>query len=420
MQQWLWLTNGVPRINPFAFSQQNLVGSQGAVKLTDEEKARFLLFDNLVSKGALQLNTLEGVDVILNQLAMIKARMDAEAKAGGKEEHYYDTYLYQGLLTSSPGDSPLYMRHLDAKNDYLIMHVQPLEEITEKERLYILAENKSTSNPLSITFATTAITEDLTYLEMEVPITQESLTGEGRTTTGADAKLEARVAAFLELVSSLSQNVAALRTLTNAPALPLFFEYDKTPAFATEVLEHNFLYDAPATASYTVKTLNADNTEKEVHKGSYRINKLYRWRFKAGVLYSHFRKDDYTETGDNQFTLDDPRYGIDGTFGIQTYFRKQDIRSSKVDWTRYYLYTGLSMRHIRENFYVGLGTEPINGLALGVNLHVGNREVLTGPEGVPTSIRQSWGVGVAGAVLIDAALFVKLFSFGSARSHLGL
>lgn len=429
IMKWLWLSNGVPMINPFDFQQEKLFVS-AENKLSNEERSLYQIFENMLNKGSFQIDNITHIDSDLKNLHIIKAKLDAEAKAKVKETQLYNHYLYQGVLKSSVGSNHVFMRHLNAKDDYLIMNRKPKKEITEDERLYVLTENKNLSEKLTIGFTTIPITSDNSLITTQVndqfgdkSIRTSEKDGQFGNNALVDTKNKAFVQSktpvkkFLILVDALTAKVNNLRSLTKPPVLPIFFEYDKTPDLMTDVIEHDFLYEAPATASYSVKRINTDTTV--VHQGNYRINKLYRWRIKAGVIYSGFQKSDFTETSTNQYTLDSPSYGIDGTFGVQTYFKKQDIRSTQVDWNRLYGYVGLSMRNITENFYLGVGIEPVSGIALGINSHIGKREVLTGAEGVPTAIRQTWGVGVGGSILIDAALFVKLFSFGSNRTVLG-
>lgn len=425
IMKWLWLTEGVPMINPFKFKQETLFAA-AEKKLTEEEKALYQLYESLLNKGSFQIDDITLVDENLKNLPKIKAKLNAEAKAKTDEAQLNNHYLYQGLLKSSPTDSnKVFMRHLNAQNDYLIMNIKPKKEINEEERIYILAENKRINENLNIAFATTLITEDNSGFSGDI-IPQISDTKAADAidlipdATDEKMKDAPDLKAFLNLVDTLTTKINTLRSLTRPPVLPIFFEYDKTPDFITDVLEHDFLYEAPATANYSVKKVATDTTV--LHQGNYRINKLYKWRFKAGVIYSSFEKRDFTETGTNQYTLDDPNFGVDGTFGIQTYFKKQDIRSKEISWEklRTFGYVGLSMRNITENFYLGLGIEPVSGLAIGINSHIGKREVLTGAEGVPTSIEQIWGVGFGGSLLIDPALFIKLFTFGNNSTILGL
>lgn len=315
------------------------------------------------------------------------------------------------------------MRHLDVANNYLIMAVRPKKEIDETNKLYILAENVKPDLKLSVGFTTAAPPEDNSAFTNALGGTADfgvTVNNNAHHLVGglSDAERATILARIKDNFKHVKLEVTALKGLTQPPVLPVFFNRDETPDFITQVLEHNDLFDPPVVATYTVKSTATDNTQKDVNTGSYRINKLYRFRFKAGLSYSFLREKQYTLVSPGQYTESDAPFGVDGTFGIQTYFTKQDLRSKNVAW-RPFFYAGLSMRKITENFYTGLGVEPLSGLAFGVNAHIGKMQALTGANGVPSSITDAWGANVAFSIMIDGALFVKLFSFGSSNKSLG-
>jgi len=409
---WLWLNNGIPKVNPFD-AKALLFATPDDAKLTPADKARYSLFDNMVTKGALKIEDISQIDTGFKNMTRIKAAMDATAAAPGNDPALYDRLLYQGLLKISPSDSLIFMRHLDVANNYLIMAIHPKKEIDETNKLYILSENTPPALKQSIGFTTAAPPEDNSAFTLALGGAQdEHALGPAATLT--PAQRDVAVKQIIKGYADAQKKIAALKELGQKPVLPVFFDEDQTPDYITQVLEHNDLYDAPVIASYSVKTTAADNTQEEVNTGSYRINKLYRFRFKAGLAYSLLKNKQYTLVSPGQYTLNDPPFGVDGTFGIQTYFQRQDLRSRAVAW-RPFVYVGLSMRKISENFYLGAGFEPLSGLALGVNAHFGKMQELTGANGIPSGITDSWGRNVAFSVMIDGALFVKLFSFGSSN-----
>lgn len=407
---WLWLTDGLVRINPFD-SKAVLFPGAVAAKVAAETKANYEIFDNMVTKGAFQLSGVEGLDAMLKNMAPIKAALAAEASAVTSEPMAYDRLLYSGLLKVTKVDSESkFMRHLDAASNYLIMGEKPIKEITELQRLYILAENKPVAQKLSMAFSSAAVASDQGIFA--------TMIGGLADKAGKPLATQKQVDDLIAKGNALLKIVTMLRALSPAPALPIFYERDQTPDFMTQNLEHNYLVEVPALASYSVKTIAADNTEKEVATGSYRINKLYRMRFKAGLVYSGLKKNDFTELSEGKYSLDDPAYGIDGTFGLQVYFEKQDMRDASLR-PRPYVYAGLSMKKISENFYLGMGLEPLTGLGIGINAHLGRREALLGAAGVPAAIKQTWGVGFSASLLVDAALFTKILGFGANKSLLG-
>ena len=408
---WQWLTGGIVTINPFDLTTTIIGTTSGKTSLID--KSRYEIFDNMLNKGVIKLNNTMGLDTTIRTMAALKASIATDAALTTNEPKLSDRLLYSGLLKCSPKTTGnLYMRHLDLTANYMVMGTKPLKEINELERMYILIENKPVPLKLSITLTTDIPTND----NSAFTINTGGLADEGTKKMNQNIDLPTLMADAERLI----KYVGAIKNLSTLPTVPLFFEKDQTPDLMTQNLEHNYLVDLPTVATYSIKTPNPDDTEKEVAKGTYRINKLYRFRFKAGVIYSALRKKDYTQnTGTGQFTLDDPQSGIDGTFGVQVYLgEKQDLRSEQIK-IRPFFYTGFSMKKISENFYFGIGSEPIGGLAFALNAHLGKHEGLIGTAGQPTGIRQTWGLGIGGSIMIDAALFIKIFSFGSHKTLLG-
>lgn len=416
---WLWLTSGIPQMNPFA-SNVGIFPEKSAAKVSAHEKALYQIFELMVLKGALRINELIQIDSNFKNIPRIKAAMDAEALQQTNEPMLQDRLLYEGILKPSP-NGDIFMRHLDVLTNYIIMGVHPKKEITENERMFILVENKSVPLKISIAFEAVTIASEDAQLTNEINNSAADRAEKGAEPVKSKAKKDKErkdsIDKLIPRFEELFKKAIALRALPQAPSLPIYFEKDLSPDYISDNLEHDYMYDAPAAATYTVKQTNPDNTEKEVAKGGYRINKLYHWRLKAGLVYSFLKKRDYTEVSTGHYSLDNPGSGIDGTFGIQYYFNKQDIRSKEAK-IRGFGYVGLSMRKITENFYVGLGTEPIAGLAISFNAHIGKREGLTGNNSFPSGIKSTWGVHFAPSILVDASLFVKLFTFGSTNKAL--
>ena len=126
-------------------------------------KALYQIFDNMVTKGAIKISDLGTIDSKFKNIPKIKAALDAEVAKPSEKPAAADRLLYQGILKQSINDGILYMRHLDALNNYLIMGNNPAKEITEHDRMFILVENRTSQQKLTITFATTPITSEDTY-----------------------------------------------------------------------------------------------------------------------------------------------------------------------------------------------------------------------------------------------------------------
>lgn len=410
IKTWLWLTKGKAQVNPFEFNRELLFETSSSTPVSSSEKAKYELFEKMLENQAFQVDELQYFEEKFNTLPEIKAKMDASASTNSKASIFSDELLYDGVLKCSFEGMNVYMRHHDAKKDYIIMAPSPVKEITEDERLYVLINNKSGSEKLGITFTAEEITEDY-------GVNTEELLEEIKLAYKNNPIPHNLPIGIVERFEDLQKKVNALMSLSKAPTLPYLIVQDESANFYTDILEHDYLYEAPAKATYTIYNAKEDGTKEELKTGGYRINKLYRFRFKAGIVYSWLRKNDYTESSSGQYSLDDPNYGIDGTFGVQIFFKKQDIRDEQLK-PRLNAFIGLSMRNITDSFYFGLGSEFINGLSIGLTGHLGKREKLVGNNGIPSSIRDTYDLGLGVNILVDGALFVKLFSFGSTNKAL--
>jgi hypothetical protein len=405
IKHWLWYTKGTPKIDPFAATEN--------VPVPANDKARYELFEMILNKDGFKLDAMNTFTDNLGRLPDIKAALAKEASALKPGEANQDFLLYKGIFKATQN---VYMRHHDVKNDYIVMGIMPRREINELQRLYVLLANKAPSVKFSISLTTSEINTDLSVISEELLTKANELADNADAGTPKDL-LNENIAALIVGVATLEDDIKALRALGTTPAYPKLYESDTTPTYVTDALEHDYFFEAPVFVNYSIKSVAADNTEKEVKASTYRVNKLYRLRFKAGLVYSTLKNKDFTNTGPNQFSLSDPTYGIDGTFGVQGYFRKQDIRQQT--GLKLHAFGGLSMKKITENFYFGIGIEPWSGVAIDVTAHVGKREKLVGQSGIPTDIRQTFGVAPGLTVLIDAFLFTKIFTFGNNKSLLG-
>ena len=410
--KWQWLTFGSLEISPVASIREALFPDQvDPKKLSDQDKAKYQIFEMMVNKEAFQIDKMDEIESKLSKLSEIKAAIDQEAKKK-TDTPYSDVFLYNGLLKTSPSDSSIFMRHHDVLTDFLVMGINPRKEVNERQRLFVLLENKTPDQKFQINITAAQITSDLPEFDTQLALSMENA-DKARPVIKYSEK---NVKIICDRYKELLKNIKALKALSKPPVLPSILPVDPTPSYLTDVLEHNYFFEAPVNVNYSIKAIAADNTEKEVKQSTYRINKLYRFRFKAGLVYSFLKENDYTFTAPNQYTLSNPTYGIDGTFGVQVFFPRRDIRKNNI-WTPY-AFAGLSMRKVTENFYLGAGVEPLSGLAIGAVAHIGKREGLVGQNGIPTDITTTWGVHVGVTVLVDWVLFTKLFGFGNQNKAL--
>ncbi|RXM44168.1 hypothetical protein BOW57_09770 [Flavobacterium sp. YO64] len=408
---WMWLSKGLPTTNPFEYQAQPLISSPSnsqAAKVTDKEKALVETFDALVAKEAFKLTSISGsLDKDLEVISDIKARLKAESKAI-PSTNSSDIYWYSGIVKITSEKQNNYMISHDAAENYLLM-TDPLKEITEKDHVSIFTQNKKEGDPTKIQVIPTAITSDIGLITEEG--SKSYLSDQG------DGGINDDVLKFLEKYQLLNKKIEFLQSLKVEPKLPVLFAKSSSPIYKTENLNYNTVFDAPQRLDYTLSTGTAA-APVEVFKGNFRVNKLYNIRFKAGMVFSNLKVKDYTKNPDNSFSLTEDRAGIDGTFGVQIFFCKTDIRDINI-WkgkVSPFLYTGFSMKDITESFYPGVGLEIFSGVSVAYILHVGRSEVLTGSGNVPSQIEHKWVTGSGISILVDGAFFVNLFKFGSNKS----
>ncbi|WP_264529231.1 hypothetical protein [Flavobacterium sp. N502540] len=409
---WMWLTKGLPTTNPFDYQAQPLIaGSSNAepAKVTEKEKALVETFDAMVAKEAFKLTSLSGsLDKDLEVISGIKARLKAESKAI-PATNSSDTYWYSGIVKITGEKQNNYMISHDAAENYLLM-TDPLKEVTEKDQVSIFTQNKKEGDPTKIQVIPTAITSDDGQITEEIEPTF-SFNDQGTAPQNPELLL------FLKNYQLFEKKIEFLQSLKVEPKLPVLFAKSASPIYKTENLNYNTVFDAPQRLDYTLSTGTKD-APVEVFKGNFRVNKLYNVRFKAGMVFSNLKIKDYTKNSDNSFSLTEDRAGIDGTFGVQIFFCKTDIRDINV-WkgkVSPFLYTGFSMKDITESFYPGVGLEIFSGVSVAYILHVGRSEVLTGSGNVPSQIEHKWVAGSGISILVDGAFFVNLFKFGSNKS----
>lgn len=437
MSSWLWLTQGTPKINPFFFQEEALLPKDipTVEKVSEEEKVMVEMFDTMVKNGAFQIETLSNIfnESQLGQIATIKAKLKAEGVAL-PSAFEYDKFLYSGMINSYDAIRVLgidllssrvpisYMASHNATLDFLLMSNYQ-KEIKDIDQLIVLIQNAKQSESFSIAVNTIAIETD------NGAVTEEIVTsipkGDDKNDSNTDYQnihnqFFMDVEKFYTNFVTLNEKVEFFSSLQKAPKLPIVTVKDNVPSWETKIINYNQNIDAPSFAEYKIKSELGDE-EKEVYVGKFRVNRLYNLRFKAGAVFSDLKQKDYTKTGDNTFTEEIETAGIDGTFGIQIFPLKTDIRQINIFRVRVapFIYMGFSMKNILENFYPGVGLEIFSGLSVSYNRHIGISEELILSNSLPQDIGTKWKGGNSLSLLVDGALFVKLFKFGSNKGIVG-
>jgi hypothetical protein len=418
--QWLWLTSGQPRLDPF----QSRVGTlRDLLKARTAELSAIEARLESLQSFTVQLQTPSAVTELMTHLGTLRGQRDLLKRQINQLEGdvadqtapwLQDSLLYRGLLFPSVAGGPLaghhdyglfgrpmvaLMQHHDAAGQYMVMGAGPVREVRETERVFVLVENERVDTPLKIEVTVTPITLDLTHLSEEAArSTEKHGAPVARSWTGARDALIKRHDE-LDLLFRLA--VEQLRPPVAWRAIA-----DDTPELTTRNIAYEAPASAPATVAYTITKGKGDSAET-VWKGGYRFNKLYWLRLRAGLTFSWLERSEFTETEDGAFTEKRGRYGADGTFGAQLYpFGRRDIRNpTRGERLWPVAYIGLSMKDPLNNFFLGGGWEPVAGLTAIVGKHVGRSQKLENG-----AVRDAWPSAWFTSVIFDVDFFKRLFS----------
>jgi|GEM_PF-4164567 len=410
---WTWLTKGYPKVNPFEFQAKLLFPDQkGANKVSEKEKALVEMYDALVAKEAFKATEISPtLAKDLEPIAEIKARMKAEASAVSTSNNA-DILWNQGEFRLSPTkNEENYMVIHDAADQYRLA-TPVLRELTENQKVFIYTANNKPGNPIKIEVVPTAITNDQTLTSDEYSLSKFKDLVENT------EELVKQTLALLEQFNNISKKVEFIKALNAAPKFPILLQKSTTPIYRMDPNIYNTVFQAPQLVEYKLFTGPADK-QVEVFKGNFRVNKLYRIRFKAGLLYSGFKVASYTQQTDNSYIEKKEPAGIDGSFGLQIFLSRTDIRNISLCKVAPFFYAGLSMKNITQNFYPGFGFEIFSGFSVVYIQHIGRTQVLTSNGQLPLKVSNKWRSGPGAALLIDPNMFADLFGFGSKKSLLG-
>jgi hypothetical protein len=393
---WLWLSKGHPRIDPLPRVNKSKLAEKK--KELSELEASVKTVELIAKEGDFVLMT-EKLDSILRELGKTRARRDHVAKevkqlnekaAQARELLQRDRLLYKGMLFVGEERPEPVLRHHDAQDQYVDLAVKRVDEISESERLFVLVANENPRTVLKLEVEVTEIANDLTRVEEDLREAQVE----------QDVPDDEPKKRFLASYKKLEQKVQRLSEQLVLPDFSVSSTADKTPKFVTTLVAHN-VATAPAKVEYTIRA-KREGKEVDVGRDEYRINKLYRVRFKTGLLFSYLEREEGKKK---------KNHGFDGTFGVQIYFDPggRDIRRAK-SWP--VAYVGSSMRDPAENLFLGLGVEPYSGLTLLVGGH-GGRTDRTTEEGDEITVEEEWDWDTFMSVALDVGLLKRLFGLSS-------
>jgi hypothetical protein len=428
VERWLWLTGGRPTLHPLAADTIGPLKRQ--LKADKEElaklEAQVATLDKLTAAGVKIDNPANLIDAVAT-LGVTRARRDELTEhiadlnkkiAGAESARLRDTFLYDGTYFVTTNKlSPVRMQHHDALQQYVVMGKQ-LDEVPENERVVVVAENADPSSILKLVQTVTPIATDRTKFLDELRLTAGqaaavtlppdlgNLTDEEKQQAVVDA-----AASVATEYDSLARGVAfADLEITSPPALVRFVA-DNSPTRMTRAIPQNAPRVAPADIAYTI-TEKVGTEDKPVGTGGYRRNRLYRVRFKTGLLYSTLEKTNIaTDATTKERTEEISQHGVDALFGVATYIgKRRDPR--KIDsfsngaWS---LLTAMTVRDPTENLLVGLGYEPYGGVTLTIGGHIGRSERIRNEPGHP-STEDEWRARPFFAITFDVDFLKQLFT----------
>jgi hypothetical protein len=379
VSQWLWFTGGHPTYHPLLADRGGADGNALSAAKTQLAllDAQLAMIDKLAPSA--KLETAAALKESVEGLGQIRAQRDAAAAsvtsltqraADSAAAGERDTLLYRGeIFVVQPGQPLIAMRHHDGKANFVMLNT--VSEIAENERLAVLAENVDPSLQLKIVQTVTAITNDRGRFVEELMRSAGSNDVPQRGPLANAARTFQNAYRVLVAVVTMADE-ELVTPATYIPLLP-----DQSPALVTNVIPHDI--PGPAPANVTYKILGAE--DKEVSAGSYRVNHLYRARFRTGLIYSTLDQATVTTaTTPAEAKTTHGRHGADATFGVQVYFSRRDMRTISWRQPAFSFYSGLTARDVTKNLLIGLCWEPIGGVTLTGGVHIGRSDLLDGDD----------------------------------------
>lgn len=355
----------------------NCCGTQNLTALLDEMK-------KLQQERTEVAVKLESVQKKVDGLKRQFARVD-QASQADKRTILTDSLLYTGLFDVNKAKSKLwwpnqpghiFMRNHNALADFQIGDMEVKREINELQRMDIVVYNSDPKNKFILQTTFTPVSTDMDLLSAEVSETIPGGKGEGLVPIPKE-EIFALVSRLLKFASAYENGVLTM---------PLLAIKDKTPDLQTVKVSHSNEKEAPQQVSYqitdpaTVKNVNSENTAF-----TYRFNKLYRFRFKAGVAYSWLQRRSYTIDAMNNASYTNTLAGLAPIFGVQIFFSRLDIQKPKLFPGSLYphLYIGYIFSDAPlNNFLLGGGFEIFSGFSMAGGVHLGKNQRLTLRNGI--------------------------------------
>lgn len=294
---------------------------------------------------------------------------------------------------------PNLMHHIDY-TEKQFMNRRPTQEINEMEVLDIFVHNDKAATDYLFKYTFTKSDKDVTVLEEQMTFNAPQSNSGSK-----DPKV------FLQnyvLVKIYKEIAASQFTAIPPKTLPR----SEKPQFQTNKVNAKIkpgnIMEVPGKVNY--KVLNPLNDKDTIAAGAYRVNKLYRFRYKIGPSYSWLTQRHYTLNEDQTYTLDEKKAGLQTVFGLQYYFLRNDIRKQEPK-RQFFAFLGLNIgTDIVENIYLGAGYEIVDGMSITAGFHFGMTEKLYSRNGILAVDERAWSKPAPFITLgFDHGIFKALF-----------
>ncbi len=317
-----------------------------------------------------------------------KQAKNNKGQAEYKKTLLSDSLFYSGYLNLTHHETGVnhfgyrYMRNHDALNDYRHFDTKVKKEINEMQQLEVIAHNQDPKNKITIKYTFTDAGTDVDFLGTNIP----GAVAKG----GGSAKIDDIFKEYERLQKLFTPYGNGIIALPLTPIL------DLTPNYISKT---NVVPDAdkiPAKASYTfLDSATAKNLTIQSTAFTYRINKLYRFRLKAGITHSFLERRNYTLNTNNTTSYTTSYAGTAPSFGVQIFPVRIDIQRSNFFPTRYvpFAYIGYMFNDAPgNNFLLGGGWEVISGFSLLGGCHLGKSQKLFSEQGI-LQVREKYKAG---------------------------
>ena len=445
LKEWykksFWIS-GEPRINPFKLVFGNNAIKSEVQKGLDRHLNKLMVINAQIELYKKQITgkncsncTTSATQGTLNELSRLidgsnklgdSIKLDSlnlkkavKAEAQQKEFDsllFANQFLYHGELFASRKDTSNFMRHHDRLIDYGLMNKHYKDEIKEDESVFIIGENLFPKKQLSLQSSVSAVipksllAEELIHPEKAVlnmamgkkadPLMEKAIPlSTPSKTPPLPPTSDISVLNYFKIDHQIAYNMQLFKA--GFPNLPLAQINDPEPNYVGQRIPITHPQKGPAIVKYEIK--EDPKASKPDLSSSFRVNKLFKFRFRSGLLYSLFEREDIT-VENNVVSISGKRHGVDGTFGLQFFIKRYDIRSGQMTPV---LYAGLGMRDPLRNLYLGAGLEVYSGVSVVGGFHISQTDKLSSNGGVFEVERDQWAANSFISVLLDVEVFTK-------------